>query len=97
MVQLLLDSGDDPNRGLSEAIFYRQSDIVHLLLASGAAQNVNARIGLHLYKACEVGDLELVKLLVPFGANCDRKCLKLACGMGMNFNLDCGFSQGDSL
>lgn len=35
-MKLLLDAGDDPTPGLSEAILGDHADIVHLLLARGA-------------------------------------------------------------
>ena len=93
-VQLLLDSGYDPTPGLSEAIVFRRNKIAHLLLAFGARYKVNARSGLDLYKACEVGDSKLVKVILDAGvdvAACRGNCMKLACRMGKQFALRLSF------
>ena len=89
MVQMLLDAGVDSSLGLTDAILYHHTNIVHLLLASGAKHNVDANNGDALLTACERGHLEMMKLLLDAGANplaCDGECMNRACREGTLFN-----------
>ena len=63
MVQVLLDAGDDPTRGLTAAIVGNRGDIVRLLLASGATRNLNLQNGEALVTACQNDHVEMMKML----------------------------------
>lgn len=84
-MQVLLDSGDDPALGLIEAICYHRTDIVRILLESGAISNVNVNTGSALQGACESGHLDIMKVLLDGGVDpltCNGDCIKLACRKG---------------
>jgi ankyrin repeat protein len=90
MVKVLLNAGDNPTLGLTEAIRKHSSDIVHFLLASDATNDLNARNGEALVAACESGHLEMITLLLDAGADpqaCPGECIKWACVLGMMSNL----------
>lgn len=97
IVQTLLDAGDDPSSGIVDAIHNRRTDIVNVLLASGATYNVNlgsedefsynANLGSgeELCKAFEEGHLQLAKLMLDAGVDplaCRGKCMRRACRTG---------------
>lgn len=85
IVQILLDAGEDATMGLKEAICNHRTDIVRLLLASGAAANVNASDGDALATAVKMGHLELVNVLLEAGADpliCSGESMKSACHDG---------------
>ena len=81
-MRILLDAGDIPTPGLSEAILGHHTDIVRLLLLSGARKEVDARKGQALKAVRPRGDRELMRLSLNAGANplvCGGKCMKQAC------------------
>ena len=85
MLRILLDSGDDPSPGLKEAILHHRTDIVPLLLNSGAKQNVNSENGAALVQACKSGHSDIMKLLLDAGAdplNCKGESMEWACRQG---------------
>lgn len=87
MVQTFLDAGDDPTRVLTEAIRGHHTDIVRLLLESGATEYVNDDPEEVLVEACKRGNLDIIKLLLDTGADplaCRGKCIKLAVRKGMS-------------
>lgn len=83
---MLLDAGDDPSPGLTEAIRGHRTDIVRILLASGATDNPNARNGDALKTAFQQSCcLEMIKLLLDYRANplaCSGECMRWACRYG---------------
>lgn len=91
IVEILLDAGDDPMSGLLGAIWGSYPEIVGLLLASGAAKNVNDDGGKALGIACSSGNLEIVKLILNAGADplvCGSECMVTACRGGSTVFMD---------
>ncbi len=85
-MQVLLDAGDHPSPGLSDAVHRNRTDLVNLLLASGATYKVNAGSGMELYYACKSGCRKWMEIILDAGVSpvasrgaSKGECMRQAC------------------
>lgn len=79
-VKRLLDLNYEPNGAvLQEACEYGQLGMVHILLVSKVSPWKQHQLNNFFMGACTYGHTEVARLLLHFGAKCNRQALGIAC------------------